>query len=208
MLLDDGPKDAARADSDHTAGSAAGAALDGFLCPGHVSVIIGSQAYRPIVEVHGKPCVVAGFEPMQMLAGLVHLARQIEEGAARLENVYEGVVSPDGNAVALELMRRVFVEADVAWRALGVIPQSGLELSPRYRRFDAMRRFGIVEGDDEDDPACRCGEVIQGKVEPAQCPLFAGRCTPLTPIGPCMVSSEGTCAAWYRYGRAMKEAAR
>lgn len=206
-LLDDAPDDPPRAERDLTQRHA-GAALDGFLCPGHVSVIIGSDAYRPIVDVYGKPCVVAGFEAMQMAAGLVHLLRQIEEGAARLENVYEGVVSRGGNTVALELMRRVFIEADVAWRALGVIPRSGLELSRRYRRFDAMRRFGVVEGDDEDDPACRCGEVIQGRVEPAQCPLFAGRCTPLTPIGPCMVSSEGTCAAWYRYGRTLKEAAR
>lgn len=206
-LLDDAPDDPPRAERDLTQ-HRAGAALDGFLCPGHVSVIIGSDAYRPIVDVYGKPCVVAGFEAMQMAAGLVHLLRQIEEGAARLENVYEGVVSRGGNTVALELMRRVFIEADVAWRALGVIPRSGLELSRRYRRFDAMRRFGVVEGDDEDDPACRCGEVIQGRVEPAQCPLFAGRCTPLTPIGPCMVSSEGTCAAWYRYGRTLKEAAR
>lgn len=175
--------------------------LDGFLCPGHVSVIIGAEAYRPIVERHRKPCVVAGFEPEQMMRGILALARQVESGRAALENVYRGVVSDDGNRVAQALMRRVFVAADTPWRALGTLRESGLDLSPAYRRFDAMRRFGVHVGEDVDDPECRCGEVIQGKVEPAECPLFATRCTPLTPIGPCMVSSEGTCAAWHRFER-------
>lgn len=175
--------------------------LDGFLCPGHVSVIIGWRAYRDIVERHGKACVVAGFEPRQMLTGLLHLAWQIEVGRAKLENVYEGVVSAEGNTAAQAIMAEVFVVADAAWRALGVIPLSGLELAPRYRRFDALRRFGVTLGEDHDPAACRCGEVIQGKCEPHECALFDRGCTPLTPIGPCMVSGEGTCAAWYRYGR-------
>ncbi len=174
--------------------------LDGFLCPGHVSVIIGASAYRPVVQRHNKACVVAGFEPEQILRGLVHLLRQIADGRPALENVYEGVVRDGGNPVALALLQRVCVRADTPWRALGVIPHSGLELAPAYQHFDALRRFSIELGEDEDHPACRCGEVIQGKAQPDECPLFARECTPLTPIGPCMVSSEGTCAAWHKYG--------
>ena len=175
--------------------------LDGFMCPGHVSVIIGAAAYQPVVTRHRKACVVTGFEPEQMLLGLVHLVRQAREGSACLENVYGAVVKAEGNGAAQGLFRRVFVEADAPWRALGVIPQSGFDLAPAYRRFDALARFGVRLGEDEDHPACRCGEVIQGKVVPTECPLFAVECTPLTPIGPCMVSSEGTCAAWYKYNR-------
>ena len=174
--------------------------LDGFLCPGHVSVIIGADAYRPIVERHAKPCVVAGFEPEQILSGLVHLARQVVKGGAALENVYSAVVSAEGNAVAQKLVDRVFVVTDTVWRQLGTIPQSGQDFAPPYRRFDAARRFEVVFGEDEDHAACHCGEVIQGQVEPPQCALFGKQCTPLSPIGPCMVSSEGTCAAWYKYG--------
>ncbi|MBX3396135.1 MAG: hydrogenase formation protein HypD [Phycisphaerae bacterium] len=180
--------------------SAGDVPIDGFLCPGHVSVIIGSEAYRPIVDDFGKPCVVAGFEFGQMLAGLVHLLRQIECGTPKLENVYDAVVRPEGNSVALGLLSRVFVEADTVWRALGVIPVSGLEFAPAYRRFDALRRFGMALGEDVDHPVCRCGEVIQGRVEPNRCALFGGGCTPMTPIGPCMVSGEGACSAWFKYG--------
>jgi len=174
--------------------------LDGFLCPGHVSVIIGSAAYQPIVERYRRPCVIAGFEPSQILRGLVELVRQYESGQAAVQNVYTGVVTERGNRQALELLGRVFVVADAVWRALGVIPQSGLELAPQYRRFDALERFEVTLGEDEDHPACRCGQVIQGKVEPTECPLFGSTCTPLRPVGPCMVSSEGTCSAWYKYG--------
>jgi hydrogenase expression/formation protein HypD len=175
--------------------------LDGFLCPGHVSVIIGSSAYRPVVEKHRKGCVVAGFEPQQILLGLLHLVRQAVAGQPLLENVYPAVVSENGNSAAAELIRRVFVTADTPWRALGMIPGSGLELAPAFRHYDALERFGVTLGEDEDHPACRCGEVIQGKAEPVECGLFENTCTPLTPIGPCMVSSEGTCAAWYKYHR-------
>lgn len=174
-------------------------ALDGFLCPGHVSVIIGASAYRPVVARHRVPCVVAGFEPLQMLLGVRQLLRQTLEGRAELENVYPACVHTDGNQTAVDLMREIFREDDVPWRALGSIPLSGLRLAPRFARFDATARFDIVEGDDVDHPGCRCGEVIQGRVEPSDCPLFGNPCTPHNPIGPCMVSSEGTCAAWYRY---------
>ncbi|MEP0847129.1 MAG: hydrogenase formation protein HypD [Phycisphaerae bacterium] len=175
--------------------------LDGFLCPGHVSVIIGARAYSSVVADFQRPCVVAGFEPQQIMTGIEHLLRQIAGGRAALENVYSAVVSESGNPVAQELLRRVFIAADTPWRELGVIPRSGLEFAPAYRRFDAALRFGLTPGADHDHPDCRCGLVIQGKLDPPQCPLFGGECTPLRPVGPCMVSSEGTCAAWYRYAR-------
>lgn len=177
--------------------------LDGFLCPGHVSVIIGAEAYRPVVERHRRPCVVAGFEPEGMMAGLLALLRQTAAGEARLENVYPQVVSADGNRAALKLLDEVFTVADEPWRELGVIAKSGLKLRPAYERFDALTRFGIELGEDEDHPACRCGEVIQGRIHPKECRVFGTACTPLSPLGPCMVSSEGTCSAWYKYGRAM-----
>lgn len=175
--------------------------LDGFLAPGHVSVIIGADAYAPIVERHHRPVVVAGFEPEQVLKSLVHLVRQIRTGRAAVENAYSAVVTSTGNRIALDLLQRVFVPADAPWRELGVIPQSGLELAWRYQRFDALERFDVELGKDENHPLCRCGEVITGRADPSQCPAFAGLCTPLNPIGPCMVSSEGTCAAWYKYNR-------
>ena len=175
--------------------------LDGFLCPGHVSVIIGAKAYQPVVERHQKACVVAGFEPEQVLQGLIRLMHQCLAGRAELDNVYPAVVSDEGNQTALELLNRVFEPSDTPWRALGTIPQSGLELASSYSRFDAVRRFDLTIGQDEDHPACRCGEVIQGKADPPECTLFGTTCTPTDPIGPCMVSSEGTCAAWYKYSR-------
>ncbi len=175
--------------------------LDGFLAPGHVSVILGADAYRPVAEVYRKPVVVAGFEPEQMLRGLVALVRQVVERRAAVENVYAGIVTAGGNRVAQDLLARVCVVADTPWRALGVIPRSGLELAPPYARFDALRRFGVRLGEDEDHELCRCGDVICGRVEPTECPAFATTCTPLAPIGPCMVSSEGTCSAWYKYQR-------
>lgn len=174
--------------------------IDGFLCPGHVSIVIGARAYRPIVEEHHRPCVVAGFEPESMLDGLVRIAEQLAGGEARLDNAYRAVVTDDGNLVARQWMDRVFEPADTVWRAMGTIPMSGLELRPEYRRFDALQRFGVQMGEDYDPEGCRCGEVIQGKLEPPECSLFGEVCTPSDPVGPCMVSSEGTCAAWYKYG--------
>lgn len=180
--------------------SAGDVPIDGFICPGHVSVIIGANAYKPIVEVYKKPCVVAGFEADQMLKGILHLARQIAAGEVKLENVYPAAVSEDGNAIARQMLEKVLEPAPVVWRAMGTLPESGLELRPAYERFDARRRFHLEMGEDYDLPGCRCGEVIQGKVEPNECKLFGTTCTPRRPVGPCMVSSEGTCAAWYKYG--------
>jgi hydrogenase expression/formation protein HypD len=175
--------------------------LDGFLAPGHVSVVIGVRAYAPVAEQYGRPVVVVGFEPDQMLAGIVALVRQIVAGEAQVENVYRAVVRDEGNRVAQTLLDRVCVPCDTPWRELGVIPSSGLALRPEFAEFDAVNRFDLELGEDEVHPLCRCGEVITGKVEPAECPAFATTCTPMHPIGPCMVSSEGTCSAWYKYNR-------
>lgn len=175
--------------------------LDGFLLPGHVSVIIGSDAFQPVAKRFGKPAVVTGFEPEQMLQGLLRLAELVAQKRAAIENVYGVAVAEKGNLVAQAFLDKVFVPADTEWRALGVIPGSGLGLRPQWAAFDAAQRFGITFGADYDPPGCICGEVIQGKALPNDCPHFAKGCTPRRPIGPCMVSSEGTCAAWYKYGR-------
>ncbi|MHC4942233.1 MAG: hydrogenase formation protein HypD [Planctomycetota bacterium] len=179
--------------------------IDGFLLPGHVSVIIGSEAYRPVVEKYKKGCVVAGFEPGQMLLGILHLVKQLKDSEPRLENVYNVAVKPEGNPQALACLDRVFEPADTAWRAMGTIPESGLELRDPFKAFDARLRYDLSIDEDYDPPGCRCGEVIQGKVEPPECPLFGEECTHEDPIGPCMVSSEGTCAAWYRYGGVVEQ---
>ncbi len=175
--------------------------IDGFLCPGHVTVVIGSAAYRPVAERFGKPCVVTGFEPGQMLLGLLRLLEQVARGEGKVENVYGVAATEEGNTAARECLFKVFEPADTVWRAMGTIPDSGLELRPQYKQFDAVTRLGLTVGEDYEQPGCRCGEVIQGKLLPTDCALFGKVCTPHQPIGPCMVSSEGTCAAWYKYGR-------
>ena len=175
--------------------------IDGFICPGHVSVIIGAHAYQPIARNYHKPCVVTGFEPQPMLTGILELIQLVNAGRAEVQNAYPSVVTDAGNQIALELIDRVFQPAPTVWRGLGTIPDSGLELRCPYRRFDALTHFNLEMGPDEEPPGCLCGSVIQGKTEPDQCPLFARTCTPVSPVGPCMVSSEGTCAAWYKYNR-------
>ncbi len=174
--------------------------VDGFLCPGHVSVIIGSDAYEPVASVYGKPCVIAGFEPRQMLKGVLGLVQQATSGVARVENVYGVAVSLAGNTTAWGFVEEVFEPIDADWRAMGCIPGSGLGLRPEYAAFDSERKFELVVGENYEPPGCRCGDVVQGKATPEQCALFGQACTPSIPIGPCMVSSEGTCAAYYKYG--------
>lgn len=173
--------------------------IDGLLCPGHVSVILGWAAYVPIAEAYHKPCVVVGFEPGNMLDGIARLVRQVAAGHAKVENAYGVAVSESGNAHAQRMIERVFEPTAAVWRAMGEIPDSGLALRGGYARFDARAKFGVAFGPDYEPPGCRCGAVIQGKVEPPDCGLFAKACTPMTPVGPCMVSSEGACAAWYKY---------
>ncbi len=175
--------------------------IDGFVCPGHVSVIIGSEAYRPIVETYRKPCVVTGFEALQIMEGVLHLARQVVAGEAKLENIYPEVVSDQGNTHAMALIDRVFVPGDSAWRALGEMPGSGLDVRPEYEAFDAFKRHSVVLGEDHEPKGCICGKVITGRAAPVECRLFGKVCTPVYPVGPCMVSSEGTCQAWFKYRR-------
>lgn len=173
----------------------------GFLLPGHVSVILGSDAFRVIPEHYGLPCVIAGFEPLQIAAALCRLTEIVRDGRPTLENLYSQAVTAQGNRVAQEMSGRVFEAGDVAWRGLGVIPASGLRLREEYREFDAAVRFKLCPRNAPEPAGCLCGQVITGRATPAQCGLFGKSCTPTHPIGPCMVSSEGTCQAWFKYKR-------
>lgn len=175
--------------------------IDGFMCPGHVSIIIGSEAYRPVVEQYKMPCVIAGFEDVQIAAALARLAEIARDRQAVLENLYPEAVTKEGNPVAMKLLDQVFEPADVAWRALGTIPGSGLRIRKRYSLFDAQVRFNLKPADAPEPKGCKCGDVITGRCTPADCKLFGTACTPTDPVGPCMVSSEGTCAAWFKYHR-------
>lgn len=173
--------------------------IDGFLLPGHVSVIIGMQAYRPFFDTYAVPCAAAGFEPLDILRGLVMLARQIAAGRPALENAYPRAVTDVGNTKAQAVLDRVFAPADARWRGLGEIPGSGLTIRPEFAEFDAARRFDIAVVEIPPPKGCACGEILTGVKTPLECALFRKRCTPMDPVGPCMVSSEGTCAAYYRY---------
>lgn len=173
--------------------------LDAFLCPGHVSVILGYDAYAPIVEQYRRPCVVAGFDALQVAKGVVVILEQLAGGKLEATSVYPAV-SAGGNAAARELLAEVFEVTDARWRAIGTIPGSGLSLRGDYAAFDAARRFSVPEMESYELPGCRCGDVICGRTLPEECKLFGRRCTPLDPVGPCMVSSEGACAAAYKYG--------
>jgi len=175
--------------------------IDGFLCPAHVSAIIGTAPYEPYAREHGLPCVVASFEPLDILLGVRHLLTQLVAGEARVENLYRRVVRPEGNRAAQALMAEVFAPTDARWRGLGALPQSGLALAPAWRDLDATHRFERPVTPGRDNPACRCGDVLKGLIEPPRCPLFGKACTPKRPLGPCMVSSEGSCAAAWKYRR-------
>ena len=175
--------------------------IDAFLCPGHVSVIIGSGAFAEIVNDYHRPCVVAGFEPLQIIEGLAEICRQLTAGTAELKSIYNAVVSEKGNTAAQRITAECFEPVDGYWRGVGKIAKSTLVLKEQYSQFDAFQRFGLVDGPGKEIKGCRCGEVLCGLIEPMQCPLFGTRCTPQKPVGPCMVSSEGTCAAWFKYGR-------
>ncbi len=178
--------------------------IDAFLCPGHVSVIIGSDAYKPIVERFAKPCVVAGFEPMQIIEGIAEVCRQLAHGSAEVVSMYEAAVTESGNITAQKIIDEYFEPYDGYWRGLGKIPNGTLRLKEKYAKFDAAKRFGIDEIPAEDLTGCKCGEVLCGLIDPPECAMFGKKCTPDDPVGPCMVSSEGACAAWYKYGRRRK----
>lgn len=175
--------------------------IDGFIAPGHVSVIIGAEAWRLFPEAYRMPVAVAGFEPDQFLLGLLSIIRQINKGEARLDNVYPSVVKPRGNPKALGAIDETFEDVDTWWRGIGKIPRSGLILKSHYSSIDARRRFNINKSPEREEvpSGCSCHLVMLGKIYPTQCPLFGKKCTPSTPYGPCMVSQEGTCLIWSRY---------
>jgi len=173
--------------------------IHGFLCPGHVSVIIGSDAYKPVAHQFHIPCVVGGFEPVDMLKAIYHLVKQVAEGKARVENAYTRAVKPGGNSKALQVIDTVFEPVDAEWRGIGTIPLSGLKLRQEYAHLDALDRFDVTLTAIPEPRGCRCGDVLKGLLIPPECPLFGSRCTPASPVGPCMVSSEGSCAAYYTY---------
>ena len=175
--------------------------IDGLLCPGHVSSIIGASAYIPLAEKYGLSCVVAGFETADLLKGLILLARQVTAGVAKVENIYSRVVSWEGNIRAQKMVEEIFEPVDMEWRGLGAIAGSGLKIRPEYADFDAEKRLSLVIPEAREPKACLCGNILKGRNIPPQCPLFAKGCTPGHPIGPCMVSSEGTCSAYFKYGQ-------
>ncbi|BCN60854.1 hydrogenase formation protein HypD [Rhodococcus hoagii] len=182
--------------------------LSGFLGPGHVSTVVGLRPYRFVPEVYGKPMVVAGFEPLDILASVHMLLQQIRDGRCEVENQYIRVVRPEGNTQALKLMSETFaLRPHFEWRGLGFISQSALKIHPDYAEFDAEERFSMPGVRVADPKACQCGEVLKGVIKPWECKVFGTACTPETPIGTCMVSPEGACAAYYNFGRLHRETA-
>ena len=181
--------------------SAPGNEVQGFLAPGHVCTVMGYWEYEPIAERYRAPIVVTGFEPLDILRGLYITLRALEEGRWGVENQYARSVRREGNVQAQRLIWQVFEVTDRAWRGIGVIPQSGLRLREEYAGFDAERRFDVAEMVVEESPECIAGLVLQGRKKPTECPAFGIRCTPEHPLGAPMVSSEGACAAYYRYGQ-------
>lgn len=173
--------------------------VEGFLAAGHVCTIMGYEEYEPIAARRGAPIVVTGFEPVDILRGLLHCLRQLEAGTARVENAYGRAVARGGNPTARALIGQVFETVDRAWRGLGIIPASGLGLRPEYAAFDAARRHGLGAPADAPAGECIAGDVLQGLRKPHECPAFGTRCTPATPLGAPMVSAEGACAAYHRY---------
>jgi hydrogenase expression/formation protein HypD len=175
--------------------------IDGLLCPGHVSSIIGAGAWEPLAKKYNLACVVGGFETADLLKGLIMLARQVGNNDIKVENVYPRAVAWEGNRRAKEMVEEIFEPTDMDWRGLGRIPLSGLKIRNKYARFDAEVRLNITLPESCEPKGCLCGNILKGMNNPRECPLFDTRCSPATPIGPCMVSSEGTCAAYHKYGR-------
>ncbi len=175
--------------------------VDGFILPGHVSAVLGLEPYSFLADEFGRSGVVAGFEGHAILEAVARLVELIAQGTASIENAYRGVVRAEGNPVARAMVERAFLPADARWRGMGVLPDSGLALRPRHQNRDASRIEVELPPATERDSACRCGEVLRGVINPNECAAFGSSCTPERPVGPCMVSSEGTCQARYRYGR-------
>lgn len=175
--------------------------LDGFLCPGHVSTIIGCSPYEFVAKEHKKACVITGFEVYDILQGLIMLLTQIKENSPKVEIQYKRGVNPQGNLVARKVISEVFKISDAWWRGFGLIENSGLIINEEFKEYDAVQKFGINIKDYYTRPKkhCSCGDILKGIKTPKDCTLFRNGCTPINPVGPCMVSSEGACAAYYRY---------
>ncbi len=173
--------------------------IGGFVLPGHVSTIIGLDPYQFIADEYQVPSVIAGFEPIDILQAVYMLIKQVAEGRAEIEIGYKRGVQPQGNPAAREKLLDVFEGSDADWRGIGVIPGTGLAIREKYARWDATKRVPVTPPEPKEVPGCQCGDVLRGVVAPFECRLFAKACTPEHPIGPCMVSSEGSCAAYYRY---------
>ena len=174
--------------------------IDGIVGPAHVSAVIGEMPYRAFVDEWKIPVVICGFEPLDMLLSILMLVRQTNAGVAKVENEFTRAVPAEGNRLALSLMAETFVlRESFAWRGLGRLPSSALALSPAYEMFDAEKRFNLIEHDVPDNKACECGAILRGEKDPRDCNAFGTVCTPVHPIGACMVSSEGACAAYFSY---------
>jgi len=174
--------------------------LSGFLLPGHVSVIIGVKPYQLALSDSGLPAVVAGFTAGDILQAIDRLLTLIHSRSSAVENAYPRAVDFEGNVRAQQLLSEVFVPADISWRGLGFIPRSGLVFTDAYKEFDALGKHSVLVEDELPPTGCRCGDVLAGRIRPTECALFSTACTPQSPVGPCMVSSEGTCSAYYKYG--------
>lgn len=175
--------------------------IDAFLCPAHVSAIIGADAYIPFSGPGGVPCVIAGFEPLDILLGIAGILEQIVQGRAEVENQYSRVVKPQGNIKARAFIDTYLEPVDAVWRGLGSVPKSGLGLREEYAQYDAEKKHSVRVNAGQVPAGCLCGDVIKGKNHPPECAMFGTVCTPDNPVGPCMVSSEGSCAAYYKYSR-------
>ncbi len=176
-------------------------AIGGFICPGHVSTIIGSEPYEPIAKAYKKPMVIGGFEPLDVLASILMLLEQIRDGRCDVEIEYSRSVKREGNIKAKEIMNEVFKPCDGDWRGIGIIQNSKLELKREFEGYDALRKFDIQLSMEEDMPkGCRCADVLKGLIYPWECPLYNKVCTPINPIGPCAVSVEGACHIAMKHG--------
>jgi hydrogenase expression/formation protein HypD len=174
--------------------------VDGFILPGHVSTMIGLAPYAFIAEQYLKPSAVTGFEANEIILGITMIVRQIAAGEARIENAYPSVVKREGNPKAMAILSDVFEPADAYWRGIGVLPATGLKLREKYRAYDAEARFHPETTGVAEPELCSCGDILRGVKVPTECPLFGTGCTPDNPVGPCMVSTEGSCSAYYKYG--------
>lgn len=174
--------------------------IDGLICPGHVAIILGEKGFEFLTKEYEMPAVIAGFEGGDIVTAIYQIASMIEKGKPEFVNEYKRLVTYNGNELAWDMVMKYFEPYDDLWRGVGLVPNSGLKIREEYSKYDAAVKFGIILSTDEAVTACKCGEIIKGKQEPKECPLFGNVCSPENPVGPCMVSSEGACAAFYKYG--------